>query len=732
MTKPAQNTNEQSLWIYGPWFDLIVGCGAWSAPLLLISFLLLSSSARLWAVVFYVLAVFFNYPHYMATIYRAYHRAEDFEKYRIFTVHITALVVLTLFLSHFWMGLLPWIFTIYLTWSPWHYSGQNYGLFMMFARRAGANPSQGVRRALYGAFIVSYLVLFLGMHTGPSTDALFLSLGIPAVVSRAEQIILLIAFVVLSVYGLARLAQQTGWRKLVPSVTLFSSQFLWFVLPSALVIFRKLEIPQSRYSTGVLALMHSAQYLWITSYYARRESASESTERGPRNWRPMAYFGVLVLGGIALFIPGPWLASRAFHHDFTASFLIFTALINIHHFILDGAIWKLRDGRIASLLLNSRDRISGAASRAGGRFISACRWLVGPAAAARSLRISAAVLLLAWGSVDQVRYYLALHSENLSDLQRAARLDSFDGPLETRLGQKEMADGEQHAAEVAFRRAMQVNPSDPLPRQELVKFLLAQKRYEEALSLIEVSLRYAPKDANLFVDHGLLELQFGNAERAIQDWNRALDLNPQESLAELYLGQEFDKEGKPQPAAVHYERFLRIMAQQPPQNRPAPDLIIGIVLRMADCQARSSQADVAVKSFELATKLAGQTGTAKLESLAEVNEAQLQSSNGKLDEALQLYQHALQLDDKVGDNSATALDWFSFGQFLDKAGFPQRLAYACMTKSESLGHSEQKIALPATAAAAQKQIEQRLGEKEARAIRDNLEPVLYEALTFRR
>ena len=75
-----------------------------------------------------------------------------------------------------------------------------------------------------------------------------------------------------------------------------------------------------------------------------------------RNWRPLAYFGVLVVGGIALFVPGPWLASRVFHHDFTASFLIFTALVNIHHFILDGAIWKLRDGRIASLLLNSREQ----------------------------------------------------------------------------------------------------------------------------------------------------------------------------------------------------------------------------------------------------------------------------------------------------------------------------------------------------------------------------------------
>jgi len=135
------------LWIYNPWLDLIVGCGAWSAPLLLVAYLAASSNTLAWSVAFYGLAFVFNYPHYMATLYRAYHTSEDFHKYRVFTVHITALAVATLILSHFWIRALPWIFTLYLTWSPWHYSGQNYGLFMMFARRGGAQPSTAERRA---------------------------------------------------------------------------------------------------------------------------------------------------------------------------------------------------------------------------------------------------------------------------------------------------------------------------------------------------------------------------------------------------------------------------------------------------------------------------------------------------------------------------------------------------------------------------------------------------------
>ena len=379
MGNSRQNSKEAvAPWIYNPWLDLIVGCGAWSAPLLLLSYFSLASSARTWSVAFYVLALFFNYPHYMATIYRAYHRAEDFQKYRIFTVHMTALIVLTLLLSHFWLRLLPWIFTIYLTWSPWHYSGQNYGLFMMFARRAGADPDKATRRALYGAFVVSYLILFLGFHTGPSTDPLFLSLGIPAVVSRWEQIILCVAFVGLSVFGLSRLARATGWRKLIPSLTLFSSQFLWFLLPAAISLIKgsgdsaePLQLGRAGGDAfGAVSLDHQL-------LRAPRSCRRSARARQERNWRPLAYFGVLVVGGIALFVPGPWLASRAFHHDFTSSFLIFTALVNIHHFILDGAIWKLRDGRIASLLLNSRERISDAASEAGGHFAAAGRWLVG-------------------------------------------------------------------------------------------------------------------------------------------------------------------------------------------------------------------------------------------------------------------------------------------------------------------------------------------------------------------
>ena len=730
MEKSGQSKQPGTLWIYNPWLDLIVGCGAWSLPLLLIAYAVLASSARTWAVLFYGLAIFFNYPHYMATIYRAYHRAEDFEKYRIFTLHTTALVALTLILAHFWVWLLPWIFTIYLTWSPWHYSGQNYGLFMMFARRAGANPDKRTRGALYGAFIVSYLVLFLGFHTGPSTDPLFVSIGIPAIVSRWEQIILLAAFLALSLFGLSRLSRETGWRPLLPSLTLFSSQFLWFLFPATISLLKHLEIPQSRYSNGVLAVMHSAQYLWITSYYARREAVSEA-EKTQRNWRPLAYFSVLMAGGIALFIPGPWLASRAFHYDLTTSFLIFGALVNIHHFILDGAIWKLRDGRIASLLLNSKDKVEQAISNAGGLVASRMRWLAGDTPGARRLQVSAAVLLLAWGTIDQVHHYLSLRSDDVTSLQRAAVLDAFDSQLQMRLAHKELENGDSEHAESAWRRAMQISPTDPGPKQALLKFLVEQKRFDEALSLAEMSLKHSPNDPNLLVNHGILSLQFDHAGQALKDWNEALKIDPNQTLAHLYLASELDREGKPLEAATHYRAFLEQISRPNGPKKPAPELIIGIVLRMADCQMRSSQSDLALKSYHMAGSLAAQTKLPKLESVAAVNEAELQAKAGKLDEALALYQKTLQLDASNGDNSASALDWFAYGRFLDESGFSERLAYACLLKAQAVAKTTSKSPLPELVVEATARLEKQLGPAGS-SVRRDPEPVLQEAIQLRR
>jgi tetratricopeptide (TPR) repeat protein len=158
-------------------------------------------------------------------------------------------------------------------------------------------------------------------------------------------------------------------------------------------------------------------------------------------------------------------------------------------------------------------------------------------------------------------------------------------------------------------------------------------------------------------------------------------------------------------------------------------------MRMADCQARSSQTDLALKSYSLAEKLAAQTRQPKLESLADANQAELQSKTGNLDAALQLYQRALTLDNQTSDAAASAEDWFAYGKFLDDAGFPARMAYACMLKSESVTQSLNQGAAPSSRVTTRQQIEKRLGPSAAevrRELQNNPVPVLQQALALRR
>ena len=242
----------------------------------------------------------------MATIYRAYGDQRDFAKYRTFTVHVTALVAAAGVLVHrFPAAAVPWLFTLYITWSPWHYTGQNYGLLMMFARRNGASPSAAERRALYGSFVASYVMLFLSFHSGVSDDPLVISLGVPGPLAIAGQLASATICAAAGGWALWRLAGRIGLKTMTAPLTLFVTQLLWFVLPTAIEMGAGLGIPQTRYSTGILAILHSTQYLWITSYYARREALAD----GETTWRPARYFLVLIVGGIALFIPGPWVVS---------------------------------------------------------------------------------------------------------------------------------------------------------------------------------------------------------------------------------------------------------------------------------------------------------------------------------------------------------------------------------------------------------------------------------------
>ena len=712
------------LWIYKPWLDLLVGCGAWSAPLLLLTAYVASSRTAAWSFAFYLLALLFNYPHFMATVYRAYHSYDEFTKYRFFTVHVALLLALTGLIAHLWYPLLPWIFTLYICWSPWHYTGQNFGLLMMFARRAGLSPTDGERHALHLSFIASYLLLLFSFHTGPSGDPLILSLDLPAPFTLPVRAMLAFFFVAASAWALFSLSRRGSWKSLLPSATLVLTQFLWFLLPAIIELLSGKEVPQTRYSSGVLAVLHSAQYLWITSYYQRKEARAA----GNSSWSFPRYLLMLVAGGIALFIPGPWIVSRLFHADFAASFLTFTALVNLHHFILDGAIWKLRDSRIASLLLNERSSGEEVAASSRNSIAGAFHWLAGTSPVACALRIATVLLMLLWGGLDRLHFYWANVSANFSSLRRAAALNPNDSSLQSHLARAAEAAGNRDAALAALKNAAEVNPRNLSLQQAYARGLIVAGRDAEAYAFYRQLLARSPDNADALVNYGLLANRLGHDAEAMDCWQRAVEVDPAQTNAQLYLARALTQQGEVQAAARHYRTYLEVVSKHPAEHVSERPAVISALINVADADAAARKFGEAIQGYQAAAQFAAKMGDTSLQSLALAHAAEAQENAGAIADAASSFQEALRIDQSSGEALGSATDWLNYGKFLQRQKQSEQLVFACFLMAEDLMRTTPGEEL-STTAKARRESEMRLGG-EAQSARARFPQLLTEALTL--
>ncbi|HXW61779.1 MAG TPA: tetratricopeptide repeat protein [Candidatus Acidoferrales bacterium] len=667
-------------WLYRPWLDLLVGCGAWSAPLLAVATWITPAHVHPWTVAFYALAIVFNYPHFMATIYRAYHTRDSFEKYKIFTLHVTLLVVLTGVFLHAWPRLLPWVFTLYICWSPWHYTGQNYGLLMMFARRSGAVVARSEQRWIRAAFVASYWMLLASFETAGSSDRLVLSMGLPARFTLWLRLGLGALFAVFVFLGFRPLVAKSSLSAVAAPILLAFTQFLWFVLPTLLELRSTYQIPQTQYSSGILAVLHSAQYLWVTSYYQQREAKAA----GQSEWRMVGYFLTLIAGGIALFIPGPWLVSYLLRFDFTTSLLIFTALVNIHHFILDGAVWKLRDSRVAELLLD-KGRRGTAESAVNAPAQSATL----PSLAARLFRAPACRVvvigvLLLWGIAEEVRYALGTDDGNLSALMHASHMNPYDSAVEARIAIAESKAGRRDEAIAALRRAVGINPQNAALEQACARALLEDGRYQDAYDHYAKMLKLFPRDEDALINYGLLAARLGHPGEAIDAWGRAVQFDPDQPNPHLYLAEAFDQRGDHLAAARHWQEYLRAAALRPDDPAAGITEQASARIQLGDDEFRTDHADLAGSQYQQAVDLARRAGDRKLESLALAHLGDLQEQAGDAKSAAASYQRSLALDVNANDMRGEAIDWFNYGQFILRHKQPGELAYACFTRAEKL------------------------------------------------
>ena len=142
----------------------------------------------------------------------------------------------------------------------------------------------------------------------------------------------------------------------------------------------------------------------------------------------------------------------------------------------------------------------------------------------------------------------------LADLKSAAEISPGTTSIWNAMGIVEMTRGAEREAEAALRRAIALDPHDPVTRANLAILLLDQDRTEEARQEIDQAFASDPSFDVGLVARGRYHLQAGNRTKAVEDLLAASTANPAYSQALLLL------------ATAHFENGDREAGEQALEN----------------------------------------------------------------------------------------------------------------------------------------------------------------------
>ena len=535
----AASPTEQR-WLWGPARDLLFGCGVWYL-LVFVFFLYTGPGARGFQPLYLapLLILLLSTPHYGATLVRVYEQRAERRAYAFFTVW-TTLVLLVLFV---WgvqdpvIGTL--LFTAYLTWSPWHYTGQNYGIAVMFMRRRGFDSPMG-KRWLYASFIGSYALTFVVMHRADGAPRALAEggvhlarLGIPAWFADAAIPVLAGIWIVALVGAGWQMLRRGRARDLLPVGLLALSQALWFTVPDLARSLggepgvEALDFDYRAFCFNWVVVAHAVQYLWITSYYARGESNRTSM--------PRYLLKTLLAGNVAWLVPAlvfaPQLLGGAVS-ELTVGLLV-ASLVNLHHFILDGAIWKLRKSKIADILIRAEIRDESGPGRRNeeSRSLAPVFWAFASVLLVVGVAEFAVQRVALPSFLDEQRYDRAT-----SWLDALAWIGRDSATTRAEIGLALARAGRPAEAAKALARSGALTPKADV-FGELAKLELELGLGARAGRSIDRAAELAPNRFDVLSLAGEIQLELGHFQQAEAYFRRSLRLNPNWAVAQRGLGE---------------------------------------------------------------------------------------------------------------------------------------------------------------------------------------------------
>jgi hypothetical protein len=290
-----------------------------------------------------LLVLLVNQAHFAASTVRLYSKpgAVAAHPFLALALPVVTLAAASLLIA-FSAGLGRHVWALAMTWSPYHYAAQAFGLASMYCYRSGFALGALERGLLRWTCLMPFFRSLLGGAASGLGLGWILPpelLGAPAV---ARAVLLGVAILDVLVFAMpavffaaaslrARRAAPGGARPTVPLLALFPvlANGLWFVLFDALNAFVWATV------------FHGLQYLAVVAIFHVRERRAPGGGRRAAALRIGALYAGCVALGYALFQCWP-LAYEAAGFGRVESVFLIVAVINVHHFVVDAYIWRLR------------------------------------------------------------------------------------------------------------------------------------------------------------------------------------------------------------------------------------------------------------------------------------------------------------------------------------------------------------------------------------------------------
>lgn len=278
-----------------------------------------------------------GYHHVVSTYTRICFDLGSLKENKFFVFYLPFIVAIpcaALFIS---IG--PWILsTIYLYWQWFHYTRQSYGISRIYARKSEALPQYEEKLTTVAMYSIPLLGILYRSWQAPEYF-----LGLPVKVLPVSFLVVqTVAALAASVLVLWFHSQWQQYKR----GSFSKARFLY--LMSHHLVFGVAYIVISSVDIGwlVVNIWHNAQYIlivWLFNNNRFKAGISEaepflSTISQSHNW---IRYAIVCLGISTLM----YLLLRQVTSDYASAVplaIVIYSVINFHHYVVDGVIWKVR------------------------------------------------------------------------------------------------------------------------------------------------------------------------------------------------------------------------------------------------------------------------------------------------------------------------------------------------------------------------------------------------------